>query len=191
MAQGTGRPTSLLAVLVGMALICAGPAAFATKTYKWVDKNGNVTYQDSPPPGTATNVEEQDISAPPPTDAEKAAIDAAAAKYPVTLYLVPDCLACDAAKAYLAKRHIPFTIKNADNNRAVQKEMQKKVGSVTVPTILVGDKVMKGFVQSMLASELDAAGYPNPEQTPSAAGETGAQPNPSNTGDAQPPTNPY
>ena len=191
MARKTGTMSPWIAAIIGVVLLGAGPAAHAMKTYKWVDKDGNVTYQDSPPPGGAAQVEEQDIAAPPPTDAQKAATEDAAAKNPVTLYLAPDCLACDAAKAYLTKRHIPFTEKNADNNRKVQAEMQKKIGSVTVPTILIGDKVMKGYVESLLASELDAAGYPNPEQQPAPTGEAaGGEPNnnpDTNNGTGEPP----
>jgi len=37
------------------------PLTHAVKLYKWVDEQGNVTYQDRPPPANASAVEEKDI----------------------------------------------------------------------------------------------------------------------------------
>jgi hypothetical protein len=47
--------------------------------------------------------------------------------------------------------------------------MVKKIGELSVPTITVGSKVMQGYVESLLAGELDQAGYPKPEATPETA----------------------
>ncbi|MFQ5995674.1 MAG: DUF4124 domain-containing protein [Acidiferrobacterales bacterium] len=41
------RAWVLATVLVG---VMCGPSAHAVKLYKWVDEEGNVTYQDRPPP---------------------------------------------------------------------------------------------------------------------------------------------
>jgi hypothetical protein len=49
--------------------------------------------------------------------------------------------------------------------------MVKKIGELSVPTITVGSKVMQGYVESLLAGELDQAGYPKPEASPE-SGET-------------------
>ena len=48
---------------VTMCLLLLLPvAASAVKLYKWVDKDGKVTYQEFPPPASATKVEEKDIN---------------------------------------------------------------------------------------------------------------------------------
>ena len=41
--------------------------------------------------------------------------------------------------------------------------MIEKIGELSVPTIMVGSKVMKGYIESLLEGELDQAGYPKTE----------------------------
>jgi glutaredoxin len=70
------------------------------------------------------------------------------------------CGSCDLARIYLEKRKVPFTEKNIENNPELQQELKKKAGSLSAPTIMVGEKVMNGYLESLLGGELDAAGYP-------------------------------
>jgi glutaredoxin len=70
------------------------------------------------------------------------------------------CGSCDLARLYLEKRKVPFTEKNLDNNPETQQELKKKSGSLSAPTITIGEKVMNGYLESLLEGELDAAGYP-------------------------------
>ncbi len=135
--------------------------AQAEKLYKWVGKDGKVSYQDRPPPPDAGTVQETDLSA--RRSAATAATDEASdavQNFPVVLYTVSNCGTCDEARTYLKKRGVPFSEKNVGKNSALQKEMIEKVGQLSVPTIMVGSKVMSGYVQSLLAGELDQAGYP-------------------------------
>jgi glutaredoxin len=147
----------------------------AGKAYKWVDEAGNITYQDQPPPADARNIEEKKVvyGHKPVVDEEKQ-IEAAAEQSPVTLYLVPDCQSCDAARSYLEQRKVPFAEKNVHNNPELQQEMKKKVGALAVPTIVVGERIMKGYIRSLLADELDQAGYPKPAPAPEVPPETAA-----------------
>jgi hypothetical protein len=67
---------------------------------------------------------------------------------------------------------VPFTEKNLENNPALQQELKKKTGSLSVPVITIGEKVMNGYLESLLGGELDAAGYPKTgASAPGAAGE--------------------
>ncbi len=161
---------AILLVLVAFAIT----SAHAAKLYKWVDKDGNVSYQDRPPPPDAGRVEEKDLATGSPKIKNK---DGVAEKYPVVLYSVPKCSSCDLARAYLQKRKVPFSEKNVESDRKSQEEMKEKVKSLSVPTILVGAKVMSGYIESLLEGELDQAGYPKIEPTsePAAAPETGTQ----------------
>jgi glutaredoxin len=148
---------TVVAVLV--TALAVSPA-FAGKLYKWVNEAGNVSYQDRPPPVGQGRVEERDVHATGSIDADPAA-RAAAAKAPVTVYMVSGCSSCDAARAHLKQRGVPFREVNVSaGNASAQQEMIKKVGELSVPTITVGAKVMKGFLASLLDGELDAAGYP-------------------------------
>jgi glutaredoxin len=149
----------LAAVFVGTALICAATVAMAAGAYKWVDADGKVHYSDEPPPDGARMVEETNVPVRPSKNAGPDVARIAAAN-PVTLYVISDCQTCDLARQYLKRRGVPFTETNVENNPEAQAAMKERVGALAVPTIIVGEKVMKGYVESLLGGELDAAGYP-------------------------------
>jgi glutaredoxin len=154
--------------VLAMALLLGAQPAMATKLYKWVDEYGNVTYKDTPPADESIKYKEEDISG--GNSSGGSAADEAAEKYPVVLYSTPSCSACNSARAYLQSRGIPFQDKNVEGDGKLQQELKQKAGEISVPTILIGSKVMRGYVQSLLEGELDAAGYPkeggagNPDQ---------------------------
>ncbi len=138
------------------------PAAHGQKLYKWVDVDGRVSYHDKPPSEAGVRVEEKSVR----LDGERASSgkgnDEAAANAPVVLYSAPTCSSCDAARAYLKERGVPFTEKNVDGDRKLQDELIKQAGGLAVPTIMVGAKVMRGYLESLLEGELDQAGYARP-----------------------------
>lgn len=144
--------------VLAMALLLGAQPVMATKLYKWVDEYGNVTYKDSPPTDESIKYKEEDISG--GTTSAGSGADDAAEKNPVVLYSTPSCSACNSARAYLQSRGIPFQDKNVEGNGELQQELKQKAGEISVPTILIGSKVMRGYVQSLLEGELDAAGYP-------------------------------
>ena len=144
----------IVTILSALFVLAVLPA-HAAKLYKWVDKDGNVSYQDSPPPPNAGRVEQKELTK--TRSPEKK--DDVAEKYPVVLYSVPKCSSCDLARAYLQKRKVPFSEKNVEGDRKSQEEMKEKTKGLSVPTILVGAKVMTGYMESLLEGELDQAGY--------------------------------
>jgi len=158
---------TLIAVLV---TILAAAPAYAVKLHRVVDERGNVTYQDRPPPEGAGKVEEIILRDSRGGVSGNPALAEAAAKSPVTLYIVPKCSSCDMARTYLKQRGVPFSeIDVSEKNPQAQQEMVKKIGQLSVPTITVGSKVMQGYVETLLAGELDQAGYPTPEASPESA----------------------
>lgn len=155
-------------------------APVGKKLYKWIDHEGNVSYHDQPPPeGSKYKVEERILKGE-KMPSKKAADEPDISRVPVIMYAIPKCLSCDMARIYLQRRKVPFTEKNVEGNRALIEELKKKAGSLSVPTILVGEKVMQGFLESLLAGELDAAGYPPepPEGAKTGNESTDAKPSP-------------
>lgn len=155
-------------------------APVGKKLYKWIDHEGNVSYHDQPPPeGEKYKVEERILKGE-KSPSKKVADESDALRAPVILYAVPKCQSCDMARTYLQRRKVPFTEKNVEGNRVLLEELKKKAGSISVPTILVGEKVMQGFLESLLAGELDAAGYPPepPEGVKAGNESTDAKPSP-------------
>lgn len=147
-------------ILMSMALVGAAPILSAATLYKWTDESGNVTYRDMPPP-EGIEYQEKHISGGRGTEAADSSPAADAA--PVTIYTTPTCSACDSVRSHLQKRGVPFEEKNVEGNGELQQELKAKAGELSVPTILVGSKVMRGYVQSLLDGELDSAGYPKGE----------------------------
>lgn len=154
--------------ILAMVLAVAGlSVAQAGTLYKWVDSQGRVSYHDKPPPeGSDFRVEEKKLGSDTKSEADNA-LDKIIEKYPVVLYSVPVCGSCDLARIYLQKRKVPFSEQNLENNGELQQTLKKKVGSLSAPTILIGEKVMKGYVESILEGELDSAGYPKIETSAS------------------------
>jgi glutaredoxin len=147
-----------LMLLVTAAMLFGIPPAQAARLYKWVDKDGNVSYHDQPPMEAGYRVEEKNIAVRSrATDhIPQEIID----KFPVVLYSASKCASCDSARAYLKSRGIPFTEKNVEGDRKLQEELIKQAGGLAVPTIMVGTKILKGYLESLLEGELDDAGYP-------------------------------
>lgn len=163
------RNTLIVLLLAGLLTT----PALAGKLYKWVDERGNTSYQDRPPPEGRGRVEEKNVRD--GVGGSNPAAAEAAAKAPVTLYMVPKCNPCDAARLYLKNRGVPFTeINVSEKNPQAQQEMVKKVGELSVPTITVGSKIMQGYVESLLKGELDQAGYPKADEKPEAEAPEGA-----------------
>ncbi len=166
-----------LAIALSMGLISV--AANSASLYKWIDANGNVTYQDTPPPDNV-EFEETNISepVPPSTDGSQLLMEEAALANPVSLYTVPACDSCDLVRLFLERNSVPFAEKNVRNNVPVQDELETKSGSLEVPTLIVGDKVIEGYSRSSIKAVLVEAGFPidlpeNAQQTGDSSGAAG------------------
>ena len=172
-------------VIPVMVLVMLGfSAAHADTLYKWTDSQGRVSYHDQPPPeGAGYRVEEKNLGEriKPKEDDTVAKI---AEKYPVVLYSVPVCGSCDLARIYLQKRKVPFTEQNLESSAELQQQLKKKIGSLSAPTIVIGEKVMKGYVESLLEGELDEVGYPRTEAPKSTTSGTQETQNPPGSDDS-------
>src|SRR3989304_4092622 len=160
-------------LLLVMALAAIGiPAAQADTLYKWVDSQGRISYHDQPPPDGAGYRVEEKVLGTGNKRKEDDTLAKVAEKFPVVFYAVPDCGSCDLARLYLQKRKVPFTEQNLNTNPELQQTLKKKIGSLSAPTLMIGEKVMKGYVESVLEGELDGVGYPKLEAAEPSAGET-------------------
>lgn len=153
---------SLRILLLLVSAMVVSASAEAQKLYKWVDKDGNVSYHDQPPEDSRYRVEEKTISAPAARPSSKNI--AAAEKNPVVLYATPKCSQCELARKHLQKRGVPFSEKNVEGDRKLQDELIREGGELMVPTLKVGKKVMRGYLETLLDGELDDAGYAKSEE---------------------------
>jgi glutaredoxin len=153
--------------LMALMLVAAGASA---QLYRWVDQNGKVHYSDTPPPASAKNVERKNLSGS-VIDTSQMPYEAqlAVRNFPVTLYTSPPCKeGCDAARALLNKRGIPFKEVNVVD-QGTNDLLRKASGDNQVPVLTVGQQVQKGFEASAFNLLLDTAGYPKTAFRPAGA----------------------
>lgn len=151
-----------IAFLTLAATLFALVPAQASQLYRWVDEDGNITYQDRPPPDGASSIEKRDL-------AERAPAgngEPGRAKTSVTLYVVPDCVSCDYVRGLLEKREVPFKEVNVGTDVAAQEALRKRAGDLSVPTVAIGSRIVKGYVEPILKTELDQAGFTEPVKEP-------------------------
>ncbi|MEA1890507.1 MAG: glutaredoxin family protein [Pseudomonadota bacterium] len=146
-----------LIILIGI----YSQAVSAEGLYKWVDKQGNVTYQASPPPGDAVEVEKTTISSDVVDEPED---QTAGEPLPVKFYVKPECPICDQARTYFEEKGIATTEVDITENTAEAELMQKQFGHKNVPTIIIGSKSITGFEKTMVEDILKNAGFTIPEE---------------------------
>lgn len=153
------------AVVAALLLAAALPAA--AQLYRWTDDAGRVHFTDSPPPPNAKNVQKRGAPAAVPqakggpagSAPEPFVLQQARKDYPVTLYSTPGCDACGEARKLLNARGIPFKEVSVTDEAQIA-ELKSAVGSNSVPSMLVGRTVVRGFEEGNYHRTLDAAGYP-------------------------------
>lgn len=143
-----------------LACLLAVPAHGAM--YKWVDAQGRVQYSDMPPPPNAKRVEEQKIV---PntigTSGAPYAVQAAAKRNPVTVWMNDCGDLCNRARDFLARRGVPHTVRNPALQNEQDAWKKASSGDNSVPLLVVGSlQTVKGFDEEQWNSVLDAAGYP-------------------------------
>ncbi len=157
---------TFLAAALGSAFL-----AQSQTVYRWVDKDGKVNFSDSPPPVDAKDATQRRVGGGSADDTQLPyAAQMAAQRNPVTLYTGTDCgEPCVKGRELLARRGIPFTERDAQNNLADQEALKKLIGALDVPVLIVGESKTKGYEESLWQASLDSAGYPRtrlPGQAP-------------------------
>jgi len=140
----------------------------AVAQFKWVDDAGRIGYGDKPPP-RAHDIEALDGyvkgSHLDPMSELPYQLRRTVQDFPVTLYTMTKCPACDRGRALLRERAVPYaerTIGNVDDAQA----LKKISGSDQLPVFQVGKGVMTGFSSAGWNDALDLAGYPRERQLP-------------------------
>jgi glutaredoxin len=89
-----------------------------------------------------------------------------ASRYPVTLYTSAPCAPCDAGRALLRQRGVPFVERQIKTNDDIE-ALTKLSGGTGMPFLTIAGKPIKGFSEGEWHGYLDAAGYPSESQLPS------------------------
>ncbi|MCX7241237.1 MAG: glutaredoxin domain-containing protein [Burkholderiales bacterium] len=168
----------LTPLLIAAALGGALAVAQAQTIYRIVGADGKVTFSDKAPASAdqgkvvGTGVGASGVASGTALPFELRQV---ASKFAVTLYSAPKCAPCDAGRAMLTGRGIPF------NERTVTtpedgEYLQRLTGENLLPYLTVGGQRLKGFSDAEWSQTLDAAGYPKTSMLP--AGYRNAPPAP-------------
>ena len=143
-------------------LLCAAAFAASAQMYRWTDDKGRVHFTSTPPPAGAKNVQKKDTGGAAAESGAPAlpfAVQQAQKDFPITLYTTPGCEGCDAARKLLNGRGLPFKEVSVTENEHIE-ALKAATGANSVPTMMVGRSVQKGFEEGVYNRTLDAAGYP-------------------------------
>lgn len=148
--------------LIALLLFSAALPASA-QLYRWTDESGKTHFSDTPPPPSAKGVQRKRASVPGGGEGAGAAlpfvVQQAAREHPVTLYTTEGCDGCGEARKLLNARGVPFREVSVASEAQLA-ELKQAVGSNSVPALLVGPTVLKGFEAGQYNQALDDAGYP-------------------------------
>lgn len=165
MTRSRSASALVLASPVLLAALVASLPAHAL--YKVVGPDGKVTYTDRPPTEVENKVLPVGVGGAVAVDTSNLPYELrqTAQRYPVTLYVSPDCRPCEASRQFLKERGVPYTERSVvsnDDNAA----LQRIAGTTSVPALTVGAQVVRGWERGEWSSYLDAAGYPKTSQLP-------------------------
>lgn len=145
-------------------------SAQAQQMYRWVDKDGRVTYSQNPPPaGAAKSVQPKSLAGSSvETSTLPYAAQVAAKNFPVTLFATPDCGApCDEGRASLQKRGVPFKEVSVADAKGFETLKSLTGGKTQVPVLQIGSRLLQGYEPGAWKGNLDEVGYPSSIPSPS------------------------
>ena len=130
----------------------------AVSLYKWIDAEGNVSYQDTPPP-VGQAFEEKSFADKTPSSSLPAN---SGSRLPVSLYISNDCANCNAVRTILEMNKVPYKQYLTDFNKDIQQELFTISGSNKVPAVVIGKQVVDKLDRRSLESALRQGGHPWP-----------------------------
>ncbi|RRD64639.1 glutaredoxin family protein [Comamonadaceae bacterium OH2310_COT-174] len=156
-----------LTALAALALACAvSLPASAQEVYRSKSASGSTLYTDKPPAAGAPSLSGKGSAqaAEASNPAASSGLQAAMRRYPVSLYVMPNCPACNNGRKWLQERGIPFqeySIKTPEDQQTAA-----RLGIESLPQLHIGRQTLDGFSASQWAQYLDAAGYPAQSELP-------------------------
>ncbi len=134
----------------------------AQQLYKWVDKDGKVSYSDTPAPKDAKDVKQKGYSDNVTVTAEELpfSVRDAIKRNPVTLFANACGELCDKARALLNARGIPYADRNPETDPMAREVLKEATGGMPLPTLMMGQRIAKGFAENEWHEALTNSGYP-------------------------------
>lgn len=165
----------ILTLLALLTLLATSQNAAAAKLYRWIGDDGEVSFQDQPPPARVISFQESTLR-----DSSRD-VDDKATTVSAVLYRVDDCQPCDATEGYLTTKGVAVESRNPDQDPIIANEMIERFGKAEVPITVVGEDFVKGYSPLWLDSVLAKAGLNGGPEAPAeaeavASGEAAPEP---------------
>ena len=136
------------------------------KLYKWVDENGNISYQNFPPPKEA-NVLDSDVLGDLTSDQKSVSElrrstdpePANDSSRPVMVYTADNCKPCQSVVLYLTQEQVPFIERDIRDDRRARDRLAKLSKQIMVPTLFIGSQIVQGNSNPQIKAALINAGY--------------------------------
>lgn len=172
-------PNALAALAVTLFAGALAPVTVsAQQVFRIIGPDGKVTFSDQPPPpGSNTRASAANAGGGGGTSAAALPFELrqVMSKFPVTLYTSSGCGACDAGRAMLTNRGIPFTERTIGTLEDTQ-ALQRLAGDASLPFLTIGGQQIKGYADVEWTQFLDAAGYPKSSALPAGYRRAAATP---------------
>jgi len=127
----------------------------ASRLYKWVDENGNISYQDSPPPKDVNVLDsdvlkESKVGNQPVKEVSRAALPEPVldGSTPVLVYTADNCKPCQSVVLFLTQKQVPFIERDIRSDRNARSRLSKLSKQISVPTLFIGEQVVQGPARS-------------------------------------------
>jgi len=122
--------------------------------YKWVDANGNISYQEQEPPANAKVLDEIDVG-----KIKSNGSNAVTNNQPIKVYTASECPTCIQSVQHLTKLGLPYVELPIEGDRKAQSIILERTSSLVLPTILVGDDILQSPSNDALTAAVKKAGY--------------------------------
>ena len=144
-------------ILILVALLL--PATSHTATlYKWIDAEGNISYQDSPPPDESRILEQRELA-----DAnidERDQYNRRLAKtQPIDLFTTENCDVCELVRFNLNQLGIPFNEQTLFENKPAQEQLRERSGGLNAPSLFIANQLVTSYSLTSLKTAAINAGY--------------------------------
>ena len=136
------------------------------KLYKWVDEDGNISYQDTPPPNEA-KVLDSDVlkdlkTTETPVRELRRATDEGPlldGSQPVMVYTADNCKPCQTVILFLTQKEVPFIERDIRDDRRARERLAKLSKQISVPSLFIGSRIIQGHSKPEITAALQQAGY--------------------------------
>lgn len=136
------------------------------KLYKWVDEQGSISYQDSPPPKNAKVLDSDVLKDLNPKQEKvqeltRTSISAPISdgSQPVMVYTADNCKPCQSVVLYLTQKQVPFIERDIRDDRRARGRLAKESKQISVPSLFIGSDIVQGSSKAQISAALKKAGY--------------------------------